>query len=70
MLSGERTIKTSSNALYADFARAIGLIAQGLVRVDPMVTHRFSLGDGIKAFETACNKAQSQAIKIILGCEL
>jgi 2-desacetyl-2-hydroxyethyl bacteriochlorophyllide A dehydrogenase len=69
LLSGERTIKTSSNAMYADFARAIGLIAQGLVKVDPMITHRFSLDDGVKAFETACNKAQAQAIKIILDCE-
>ncbi len=70
LLSGERTIKTSSNAMYADFTRAIGLIAHGLVKVDPMITHRFGLGDGVKAFETACNKAQSQAIKIILDCEL
>jgi len=69
LLSGERTIKTSTNAMYADFPRAIGLLASGLVKVDPMITHRFNLRDGVKAFETACNKAQTQAIKIILNCE-
>jgi 2-desacetyl-2-hydroxyethyl bacteriochlorophyllide A dehydrogenase len=68
MLSGERTVKTSSNAMYADFSRAMGLLAQGIVKVDPMITHRFSLSDGVKAFEIACQRAQSQAIKIILDC--
>ena len=70
LLSGERTIRTSTNAMYTDFPRAIGLLANGLVKVDPMITHRFNLSDGVKAFETACNKAQTQAIKIVLNCEL
>jgi 2-desacetyl-2-hydroxyethyl bacteriochlorophyllide A dehydrogenase len=69
LLSGERMIRTSTNAMYTDFPRAIGLLASSLVRVDPMITHRFNLRDGIKAFETACNKAQTQAIKIILNCQ-
>ena len=42
-LSGERTIKTSTNAKYTDFSRAMGLLASGLVKVDPMITHRFDL---------------------------
>jgi len=70
LLSGERTIKTSTNAMYTDFPRAIELLANGLVKVDPMITHRFNLSDGVKAFETAINKAQNQAIKIVLDCEL
>ena len=55
--------------MYKDFPRAIRLLASGLVKVDPMITHRFNLSEGVKAFETACNKAQTQAIKIILNCE-
>ena len=70
MLSGERTIKTSTNAMYTDFPRAIELLASGLVKVEPMITHQFDLSDGVKAFETAINKAQNQAIKIVLDCEL
>lgn len=69
LLSGERTIKTSANAMYADFSRVIALVAQGLIKVDPMITHRFPLRDGVEAFEAACNKSQTQAIKIILDCE-
>ncbi len=70
LLSGERTIKTSTNAMYTDFPRAIGLLASGLIKVEPMITHRFNLLDGVKAFETAVNKAQNQAIKIVINCEL
>ncbi|RLA38578.1 MAG: hypothetical protein DRR42_28535 [Gammaproteobacteria bacterium] len=70
LLSGERTIKTSTNAMYTDFPRAIELLASGLVKVEPMITHRFNLSDGVKAFETAINKSQNQAIKIVLNCEL
>lgn len=70
LLSGERTIKTSTNAMYADFPRAIELLASGLVKVDPMITHSFNLNEGIKVFETAVNKSQSKAIKIILNCEI
>jgi threonine dehydrogenase-like Zn-dependent dehydrogenase len=70
LLSGERTIKTSTNAMYTDFPRAIELLASGLVKVDPMITHRFNLSEGVKAFKTAVDKAQNQAIKIVLDCEL
>ncbi len=69
LLSGERTMKTSTNAMYTDFPRVIELLASGLVKVDPMITHRFDLMDGLKAFETACNKDQTQAIKIVINCE-
>ncbi len=69
LLSGERTLKTSTNAMYSDFTRCIGLLSDGLVRIEPMITHRFDLLDGLKAFETACNKSQTKAIKIVINCE-
>ena len=67
-LSGERTLTTSTNALRGDFPQAIRLLESGMVRVDPLVTHRFGLSEGVKAFETACDKATSGAIKIIIDC--
>ena len=67
-LSGERTLKTSTNARQGDFSRAIELLHKGLVRVDPLVTHRSKLADGVRAFETACDKAATGAIKIIIDC--
>lgn len=69
MLSGERTIKSSANALYRDFPRALDFLATGTVRVDPLISHRFALGAGCEAFETACNKEQSGAIKIVIACQ-
>ena len=41
----------------------------GLVKVDPLVTHRFALSQGIEAFRVACSKEQTGAIKIIIDCQ-
>lgn len=68
-LSGERTIKTSSNALYGDFGRALQLLRLNRVQVAPLVTHRFALSQAMEAFDVACNKAATGAIKIVLDCQ-
>lgn len=67
-LSGERTIKSSANALYRDFPRALDLLASRRVVVEPLVSHRFPLSRAVEAFEIGCNKERSGAIKIILEC--
>ena len=69
MLSGERAIRTSSNALFSDFPRALDLLRTELLKVTPLVTHRFALSHGIEAFRVACGKEQSGAIKIVLDCQ-
>ncbi len=69
LLSGERTIRTSSNAMYTDFPRAIELVSAGQVKVDPLITHRFNLSDAASAFETACNKSKTGAVKVIIDCQ-
>jgi L-iditol 2-dehydrogenase len=69
LLSGERTIRTSSNAMYSDFPRVIELVSAGQVKVDPLITHRFSLSDAVSAFETACNKSKTGAVKVIIDCQ-
>jgi threonine dehydrogenase-like Zn-dependent dehydrogenase len=68
-LSGQRTVKTSSNALFRDFPKAMQLLQAGLVKVDPLVTHRFPLSRALDAFAVACNKEQHQAIKIVVDCQ-
>ena len=70
LLSGERTIRTSSNAMYTDFPRVIELVSTGQVKVGPLITHRFDLSDGLKAFEVACNKSKTGAVKVIINCQL
>jgi threonine dehydrogenase-like Zn-dependent dehydrogenase len=69
LLSAERTIRTSSNAMYADFPRAIECLATGKIQVDPFIAHRFALTHALEAFQTACNKRHTGAIKIILDCQ-
>jgi 2-desacetyl-2-hydroxyethyl bacteriochlorophyllide A dehydrogenase len=68
LLSGERCLRTSSNAMYSDFPRALEFLASGTIRVTPLITHRFPLSDAVRAFEVACNKGRSGAIKVILDC--
>ncbi len=68
LLSGERTIKTSSNAMYTDFPRAVEMVSAGQVEVDPLITHRFALSDALSAFEVACNKSETGAVKVIIDC--
>jgi 2-desacetyl-2-hydroxyethyl bacteriochlorophyllide A dehydrogenase len=69
LLSAERTVRTSSNAMYADFPRAIEFLATSKIRVDPLITHRFALTQALEAFATACDKRETGAIKIILDCQ-
>jgi 2-desacetyl-2-hydroxyethyl bacteriochlorophyllide A dehydrogenase len=69
MLSGERTIKTSTNSLYSDFPRAIELVRSGLVKVEPLITHRFALSDAVAAFQVATDKGRTGAIKVLLDCQ-
>lgn len=49
---------------YRDtYPKAIGLVASGLIDLKPLVTHRFSLEEGEKAFQTASDPA-ARAIKV------
>jgi threonine dehydrogenase-like Zn-dependent dehydrogenase len=70
LLSGERTIRTSSNAIYTDFPRAIELVSAGQIKLEPLITHRFKLSDAEKAFGVACNKSETGAVKVIIDCQL
>jgi L-iditol 2-dehydrogenase len=47
------TLATSYGAAPLDNRQALELLAHGTVRVDDMVTHRFSLDDIGEAFQTA-----------------
>ncbi len=56
--------------MYTDFPRVIELVSAGQVKVDPLITHRFDLSDAVKAFEVACNKSETGAVKVIIECQL
>ena len=63
-LGSERTITTSSNALYRDEREAHELIGSGTVDVRPMITHRFPLEDFSKAFELLLS-VPKEAYKVV-----
>jgi threonine dehydrogenase-like Zn-dependent dehydrogenase len=63
-LGSERTITTSSNALYRDEREAHGLIRSGAVDVGAMITHRFPLEDYRQAFDLLLRDPK-EAYKIV-----
>jgi L-iditol 2-dehydrogenase len=65
-LSGERRIVTAANNEYKDFPAAIELMASGRIVVEPLITHRFSLRNARRAFNTMLEKEKKRAFKIIL----
>lgn len=53
---------------YANsYPAALDLVASGTVDVKPLITHRFTLKETLKAFETAHNR-DGGAIKVLINC--
>lgn len=69
ILRGELNVTGSWMSFSAPFpgtewTAAAELLAAGKVKVDPLITHRFSLSDGIHAFEILTDRT-SQAVKVM-----
>jgi threonine dehydrogenase-like Zn-dependent dehydrogenase len=63
-LGSERTITSSSNALYQDEREAHELIRAGLVDVGAMITHRFALEDFRQAYDLLLSDPK-EAYKVV-----
>ncbi|KAL8936622.1 MAG: hypothetical protein Q9216_004837 [Gyalolechia sp. 2 TL-2023] len=50
--------------------RAIRLVQSGVLDMKRLVTHRFSLEDAVKAFETSAASAKTGAIKVLIQSEV
>ncbi|KAI9318709.1 sorbitol dehydrogenase [Dichotomocladium elegans] len=62
-----REVDILGNFRYANsYPRAIALVEQGRVRLDGLVTHKFSLEDTLRAFETA-QQANEGVMKVEIG---
>ncbi|MGE5571718.1 MAG: zinc-dependent alcohol dehydrogenase [Bacteroidota bacterium] len=63
----DREIELVGTLMYTldDFVEAARLVAEGLVRMAPLVTHRFRLEEAQRAFETAADPAGG-AIKVLI----
>jgi threonine dehydrogenase-like Zn-dependent dehydrogenase len=65
LLGSERTLTTSSNALYRDVAEAYELIFSRRVRVGPMISHCLPLSEYRQAFDLLLSTPK-QAYKAVL----
>ncbi len=63
-LGSERSMTTSSNALYQDEREAHALLCEGAVDVRPMITHRFPLAQFQKAFDLLLQEPKA-AYKVV-----
>lgn len=65
--AGERLLMTSANFRYEEWPIAQELLYSGRVRVDPLITHRFTISQALEAFRIADDKEASGAIKVIIN---
>lgn len=63
LVRAEITLSTSRSRTYSTWRRAINLVTNKVIDITPVITHRFSVRDAAKAFETVANK---QALKAII----
>lgn len=68
VIAGMHEVDIRGIYCYANcYPTAISLVASGRINVKPLVTHRYKLGDALKAFET-CKNQSDGSIKIIIKC--
>jgi 2-desacetyl-2-hydroxyethyl bacteriochlorophyllide A dehydrogenase len=63
-----KELSVSAAIIYTqpEFEQAIGWLAQRPELADTVITHRFSLEDALKAFETAAARGDTGAIKVMI----
>jgi len=54
---------TSMQTPY-EFKRTLDLLASGILDVKPLITHRYALEDGTKAFQTAM---KAEGLKVVIN---
>jgi len=65
-VSGERILTSACNNPFPDYPAAIDLLAQGKIKIGPMITHVFSLDGYQEAFDVAINKEEYNSIKVVI----
>jgi L-iditol 2-dehydrogenase len=66
LLAGERRLLTSANNPYADFPRAIRLLASQKLTVKNLITHRFPLNEAPQAFDLMLRKGHEDVFKVVM----
>lgn len=66
-LTGSRCYSESDSR--HDMDAAIDMASGGEVSLEPLITHVFPLAQAPRAFETACDRAGTGAVKVVLDCK-
>ena len=68
----DRELELVGTLMYAndDFPIALELIRDGKVRVEPLITHRFSLDQAAQAFAAADSRKRALKVLIDVGEEI
>jgi threonine dehydrogenase-like Zn-dependent dehydrogenase len=66
LLAQAASLAGISGWVTADFVQALELLHRGLVKVEPLITHTFSLGEWETAFDLITTR-KSEAIKVQLA---
>lgn len=66
LLAGERSLRSSCNFRFSDYAEAMALLGRRRIDTGAIITHRYSLADALEAFRVAEDKATTGAVKVVL----
>lgn len=66
-IGSERNIRSSSNAMIADWQTCINYLETKRINVKPWITHRFPLKDAVEGFAVMDEKEKHGAFKIVIN---
>lgn len=64
----ENVKRVLSPILFFSYPTALQLVSKGLVNVKALISHRFTIDESLKAFQTAASR-DTKAVKVIIQCE-
>ena len=68
MTAKEITLRGSFR-FHGEFASAVQMMQGGLIKVDPLITHRFNVIEADQAFETANDRSRAMKVHLEFGTE-
>ena len=63
MTAKEITLRGSFR-FHEEFATAVQMMQSGLIKVDPLITHSFDIGDAVEAFHTASDRSSAMKVQL------
>jgi L-iditol 2-dehydrogenase len=66
----DRELTLTGTLMYQkkDYEQAIRLVSQGLLKLEPMITHRFNFSEYLKAYQTI-EQLKGESLKVMIEME-